>query len=60
MWLDSKELGYNLKGRSVSKIIVKLEDLAVLTIPLDAEQNFTLRISCFPTGSLRVEIGRTF
>jgi len=41
------------------RLTIKLGDLATRTIPLDAQQNLTLRIGTFPAGSLMIEIGRT-
>ncbi len=42
------------------KIIVQFENFAVFAISLDAKQDFTLGISCFPAGALRIKIGRAF
>ena len=45
-------------GRMSFGAMIKLKDLATLTIAFDAEEEITFRISIFPAGPFRIKKGR--
>jgi hypothetical protein len=44
----------------ISRFVVKAVDFTVFAIPKDADQDFTLSVSHFPTWSFGIKISRAF
>ena len=56
-WMKSES---NSCHRMIGEFVIKTVDFAVFAILSDADQDFTLGVSHFPTRPFEIKIGRTF